>query len=373
MIKPLFRFVFRQKDIPDLTELSNDFNLKRIVYVSVILLVYQIINLIDPSHALHTISISITILILTSFSYSLVIILYYRKLLDAGLGLQMSISFWILILFGMGQYFILDIQTVGMPINVLTYCALLVIVPIFSTRQSFWVFTIFLVFSIVLATLSGASAQYIKSNALICASGFIISMLIQQQYVRMILSLLQENRVDPLTGILNRRGGLDKVETLLALCKRHGRTTALYMIDIDFFKAFNDKLGHLEGDDALRKVARALDDVFERRSDIVCRYGGEEFLACCSIQKENDAALMADRLRKAVIDMSITTPYQRVAEHLTISIGYTLYTPQLNHPSSEKNHFALILEADQALYRAKAAGRNCSVYYDSMETVPAQL
>ena len=367
MLKSLFRFLFMQKDLHDLTELSNDFNLKRIAYVSVIIFVYQIFNLTDLTHSLERISISVTILSLICLSYFLVIVLYYRNFLDAGLGLRMSISFWIMILFGMTQYFIMDIYTVGMPINILTYCALLVIIPIFSTQQSFWLFAIFLVYSTLLATVSGASAHYIQLNALICTSGFVVSMLIQQQYVRMILSLLRENRIDALTGILNRRGGLDRIETLLALCKRHGRTIAIFMIDIDYFKPFNDRLGHLEGDNALRRVARALDGVFERRSDIVCRYGGEEFLAGCSIQRESDAALLAERLCDSVAAMAIPTPDPRVCEHLTVSIGYTVYTsPQTKEQDAiDITHFSLIMEADKALYRAKEQGRNRCVDYST--------
>jgi len=366
MIKKLFHSVHDEKELPELTQLTNEYNLKRIVYTAVFFLVYQLLNILDVAYPKKDLIISCTALIILCSLYILVIVFGYRKLLDAELGVPMSLLFWSLLMLGLTQYMLLDIHRSGTPLNAMMFCSLMVIVPIFTKRQSFFMFFGFFCYSMLVAILAHASALYFKYNLLICISSFALSLLTQQQFVHMILTLSAENRIDPLTGILNRRGGLDQIETLLELCKRHGRAIALYMIDIDFFKQLNDAIGHLEADTALREVARAMDEAFERRTDIICRYGGDEFLACCSIFRKEDAKIMADKLLKAVANAGIATPYQKIAKHLTISIGYTVYTPPQSNVGIGKNHYALILEADQALYGAKADGRNNAVLFSPL-------
>jgi diguanylate cyclase (GGDEF)-like protein len=159
--------------------------------------------------------------------------------------------------------------------------------------------------------------------------------------------------LDGLTGLANRR----RFDQVLEMEWRRGcRSSAplsLIMMDIDFFKAFNDAAGHLAGDECLRQVAQALAAVVQRPGDFIGRYGGEEF-AC--ILPETDAAgawQVAELLQAALAERRILHPASAVSPQVTLSLGVATLVP-----APEADPQQLILIADQALYRAKASGRD---------------
>ena len=125
------------------------------------------------------------------------------------------------------------------------------------------------------------------------------------------------------------------------------------MIDIDCFKAYNDVLGHIDGDKCLIKVADTIKKLAARSGELVARYGGEEFLMLLPMTDQKQAAKQAERLLKAISSLNIEHPNSEVSAHVTLSIGVATYVPQLNEQVSEFLSFA-----DQALYKAKSAGRN---------------
>lgn len=156
------------------------------------------------------------------------------------------------------------------------------------------------------------------------------------------------SRIDMLTGIANRRH-LD--ETLGRWIGEPG-ARALLMVDIDHFKAYNDRLGHLAGDDCLRRVAEALSRFAARHDGFVGRYGGEEFMALFQLDSADHADMLAHRMVKAVHDLAIPHPDQPGGQiRVTISVGYAL-------TSGGETTDTLITRADAALYAAKRRGRN---------------
>jgi diguanylate cyclase (GGDEF)-like protein/PAS domain S-box-containing protein len=165
--------------------------------------------------------------------------------------------------------------------------------------------------------------------------------------------LAEQSLLDGLTGIANRRR-FD--ETLAREYRRHARggaTLSLVLIDIDHFKAFNDRYGHIQGDACLRRVAEALRQNVTRAGDLVARYGGEEF-AC--ILPETDApaaAALAERLRRAVAALDIPHEASPTACRVTVSCGAA--TRRCLPGGAPLD---LLARADEQLYRAKAAGRN---------------
>ncbi|MBU0684088.1 MAG: sensor domain-containing diguanylate cyclase [Candidatus Omnitrophica bacterium] len=166
------------------------------------------------------------------------------------------------------------------------------------------------------------------------------------------------SRTDWLTGLWNTRYFSAILEKKLKKAKETKNPTALLMIDIDNFKRFNDKFGHRQGDDAIKKVADTLNR-YSRGTDFVCRYGGEEF--CIIMSKTNKAAAkrIAERLRKETEksfkkDKTIPKEYK-----LTISLGLAFFP----NDTIEKNDF--INKADQALYRAKQTGKNIVCVYST--------
>ncbi|BCS54218.1 diguanylate cyclase [Geobacter sp. SVR] len=158
---------------------------------------------------------------------------------------------------------------------------------------------------------------------------------------------------DGLTGVANRRRFDQYLDQEWRRALRSGTTISLVMIDIDYFKLFNDGYGHVAGDECLRKVALKLVETLKRPSDMAARYGGEEF-AC--ILPETDAAgalLVAEELRHEVEALQIPHESSEVSSRVTISVGVASMTP-----SPGESYVAIAEQADQALYAAKKEGRN---------------
>ncbi len=155
---------------------------------------------------------------------------------------------------------------------------------------------------------------------------------------------------DALTGLANRRQADEQLVASLALADRTGSALSVILLDVDHFKRFNDEFGHPAGDETLRTVAKALLSG-TRASDVVCRYGGEEFLVIAPGADEAGALVLAERLRLAVSRRE----WPRRA--ITVSLGVSTRSQRKTDPA------ALVMEADQALYRSKHRGRDCATHY----------
>ncbi len=156
---------------------------------------------------------------------------------------------------------------------------------------------------------------------------------------------------DRLTGLANRGFFDDSLERIGAVAERSGEPVTIAMLDVDYFKRFNDTYGHLAGDDALRTLARILIRRF-RSTDLLARYGGEEFVGLFPGMAAEDAQRRLEELRAIVADAAITVDGRGRAAQVTISIGAAVWP----HDTQTLND-ALAL-ADARLYRAKAEGRN---------------
>jgi diguanylate cyclase (GGDEF)-like protein len=162
------------------------------------------------------------------------------------------------------------------------------------------------------------------------------------------------SRIDALTGIANRRCFEEALEQEWSRMKRGDHALSLLLLDLDEFKRYNDSCGHQEGDECLRTVAQALASAVRRSSDLVARYGGEEFAVILPHLGEEGALEMAWTLNRLVSGLAIGHASSRVADIVTVSIGVA--TVRSKKAQAAK---ALIAQADAALYRSKAAGRNC--------------
>jgi diguanylate cyclase (GGDEF)-like protein len=163
--------------------------------------------------------------------------------------------------------------------------------------------------------------------------------------------LARQNTVDPLSEVLNRRGLLHILQTLSRLSQRSGDTLGLLMIDIDDFKQVNDTLGHLAGDRVIQSVARYIKAAV-RTSDVVGRYGGEEFLVALYPVRPEALAATAEKIR-AYIE---TRMRERIP--VTVSIGAACHTGARDDAATVDD---LVREADARLYAAKEAGKNCVI------------
>jgi diguanylate cyclase (GGDEF)-like protein len=156
---------------------------------------------------------------------------------------------------------------------------------------------------------------------------------------------------DGLTELVNRRGFDVALEQNWAHCLREQRPLSLLMLDVDYFKHYNDAWGHQQGDECLRQVARVLAHGLVRSNDIVARYGGEEFAVI--LPTVDDAEQVARRLCTAIEQRKLPHPDSPVSDYVTISIGVGTLLPSLESDSTK-----LLALADRALYEAKHAGRN---------------
>ncbi|MFU2327585.1 Phytochrome-like protein cph2 [compost metagenome] len=175
----------------------------------------------------------------------------------------------------------------------------------------------------------------------------------QQQLLDTNLVLQRLMNSDGLTGLSNRRHFDEYMELEWRRALREQSQLSLLMIDVDYFKTYNDSFGHLEGDEALRKVAAAIRDASARPSDLPARYGGEEFALVLPNTSQGGARLMAEKLRMTVEALKIPHISPAEGASLTISIGLSTITPQTGSNCRE-----LISAADKGLYLAKNNGRN---------------
>lgn len=165
------------------------------------------------------------------------------------------------------------------------------------------------------------------------------------------LSLLSQQ--DALTGLANRRYLDETLDNEWRRALRHETPLTIMMVDIDFFKAYNDSLGHLKGDQCLKDIATAISSIAARSGDLVARYGGEEFLLLFPMTNAQQAKIQAERLMNAIKKIAIVHPCSSVSPYVTISVGVATTIPRLNDSIS-----AFVSRADHALYQAKTNGRN---------------
>jgi diguanylate cyclase (GGDEF)-like protein len=171
---------------------------------------------------------------------------------------------------------------------------------------------------------------------------------------------------DGLTGIANRRRFDEVLDREWRRAFRNHHAIALIMLDIDFFKAYNDHYGHLAGDDVLRTLATVITNCMQRPGDLATRYGGEEFVCILPETDQEGARVVANRMRDSLASQAIPNDYSTVAKHVTVSMGVVSLVPERKQvPSS------LIKMADESMYTAKRAGRNqMAVYGESMPNAP---
>ncbi|MGF1725986.1 diguanylate cyclase domain-containing protein [Photobacterium nomapromontoriensis] len=178
----------------------------------------------------------------------------------------------------------------------------------------------------------------------------------EQQLADAIMELQELSFVDSLTKVANRRSFDEQLRKLWLGHIRGQNPLTLILCDIDFFKAFNDNYGHQQGDVALQAVANALRSVIKRETDEVARYGGEEFAILLPNTDLHGGEIVAEKIHQALAQKKVTHHYSEVDEQLTVSLGIATVTPSKN-----QDYGTLVGMADVALYKAKAAGRNCTM------------
>lgn len=176
-----------------------------------------------------------------------------------------------------------------------------------------------------------------------------------------VLDYLSKN--DALTGIPNRRFFQERLEQEFLRAKRQNESLTLLILDIDFFKNYNDHYGHQQGDICIRSVAQCINSRLERPGDFVARYGGEEFVILLPNTEEEGAFFIAEQIRTEIYALRLSHETSSICNYVTVSIGGRVFRENNYSDSS-----ALLKSADELLYLAKSKNRNC-VIVETLESV----
>jgi diguanylate cyclase (GGDEF)-like protein len=196
----------------------------------------------------------------------------------------------------------------------------------------------------------------------ILAGAIITSLLAINYIVSLYFAARETSLLDELTRIYNRRGLFMILDTEISRARRFKHPLTLIMLDLDFFKMYNDRNGHVQGDSALRKVAGIITKKI-RDVDTAARYGGEEFVIILPETSHDEAVRVAERIRKTVQEASFKGERKLPKGSLTVSLGLVTFHGEY---SSKKR---MIHSADEMLYKAKEEGRNQLIraYYPELK------
>jgi two-component system chemotaxis family response regulator WspR len=175
----------------------------------------------------------------------------------------------------------------------------------------------------------------------------------QMQLAELNMQLLKLANVDGLTGLVNRRHFDERLAEEWLRALRNRRPLTLIMFDVDWFKLYNDKFGHLEGDECLKRIARSAQEIVSRPADTVARFGGEEFIVLLPETDSSGATGVAEKLRIGVENLHLPNPDSSISPYVTISLGIITIVP-----SATSNQDDCLELVDEALYKAKKSGRN---------------
>jgi diguanylate cyclase (GGDEF)-like protein len=192
------------------------------------------------------------------------------------------------------------------------------------------------------------------------AANALLGLAEQQRLKEQNAQLANQAALDPLTGLLNQRSLAVRLEQVFASAQRYSRPLSYLMVDLDGFKEVNDTLGHDGGDQALRRVAQAILQAM-RKADVAARYGGDEFAILLPETDAYGAFVEAERIRRAVEQIRLDHSHL-----LSVSVG----TATFPAPTTETKE-DLMRNADQALYQAKATGKNRTVSFGSDSKIAA--
>lgn len=266
--------------------------------------------------------------------------------------------FWPVWFVSMAVLSCLQMQNGYIGVELLTVCLIANLVPLYNLPE-FLVNLIMSVSIILLVAWNDVSDGMLISTKMeiICFTAMQVLGYLAQRMQLMLWRaheyLYMEAFIDPLTELLNRRGG-NALLAQEAVEQLPGAEAGIIMFDIDYFKRYNDTFGHDAGDACLRIVGQTIRETFTERTRIMIRHGGEEFAVILFDTNEEEVREWAEKLRMAVYEKRLEAPTKDVADYVTVSIGIAV--KKLGEDC--QRYEELLAEADAALYEAKRAGRN---------------
>jgi len=252
------------------------------------------------------------------------------------------------------------------------------IIPIIGIVEIIIIILIYLAVNVILGIYVGVPANIFQLMIILAVLSlysaitqysYSFDVFVEKQRLKDTNNILEQlSETDPLTGLLNRRGLKNKSYILMNKLDKEIESVSnvgLLLIDVDYFKKYNDKYYHLKGDMCLIQIANCLRDNLNHNDDVVSRYGGEEFLVLTKNIDDQKLISFALRIKEAVANLSISFGYNEDFPFITISIGIAKESLELKGISNDQFMTNIFNTADKELYNAKTSGRNC-VSYDNI-------
>lgn len=349
-------------------------NCRRIVAVSPVLLVLYVVNIIllllrrNPGYFMASVFFTVILAIFTLVMDAAICwIMYFNKIDNSKEIWKFKIFYrvfcpvWYV---GMAIISFIQIENGYMGVFLIITCLIANLLPLYNLKE--FLANLILGILVIIGLVWSKSDEGLLVSTRMEIACFVamqvIGYLAQRMQLMLWMSreyLYMEAFVDPLTELLNRRGGNAVLADEMRALKPDDEVGVI-MFDIDYFKKFNDTFGHEAGDGCLKMVGQTIRETLQHRTKLLIRHGGEEFAAIIFDTDENELKELAEKLRCAVYEKRLEAPVKDVADYVTVSIGTSM-----KKMDNENIHYEdLLREADEALYEAKRAGRNRVAYAD---------
>lgn len=266
-------------------------------------------------------------------------------------------SFWLLVSAGILLFNTFDILERGSLINFIIFLSTISLLPILDLKEITLLLLSALFYQLILIIYVDVGFEIFLQSLLFCFAVFLIAQALFISFVKSNIvhkKLESISETDPLTGLLNRRGLEMRLADFQKKKAIKQNRIAIAVLDVDHFKIYNDKLGHLEGDNCLKKIADCLRAVIDEKTNIICRFGGEEFVVLMQNIVDSDLLEVLLKIRCRIKDLNLESCNHATIPDITVSIGAFVFTCDGQALKFEE----LFDHADKELYHAKQNGRD---------------
>lgn len=343
-----------------------DLNLHKIVLYSILVFFFQICNLIiDSLIKTHpgyqsqylTAVIFLAVICIIYFVITLYFLLYNK--FNIIMKKLLYKSFWFIISSGILIFCILDLLETGSLNNFIILLVATAIIAVLDIKEISFILLFDLIVQVTAIIVLKKEVYLILHSTILVIASTVLGQMLFSAFLSSNIAqkrLQQFAETDALTGLPNRRGLEEWIIKNKAACIKENCRISIGFIDIDYFKSYNDKFGHVYGDECIKTIANCLNMFFNGKTSIVCRYGGDEFVVVLKNITDDDALELFTNTKTLLENEKVLTTHNVVTQCTTVSIGVAF------EKFDEHSNFCDILHrADKALYKAKNRGRNIVV------------
>lgn len=345
----------REEDIRAIRQLKTASNMRRLLIFAILILLVQGSNLVVEiffSQRVQTRSACIAVSIIMAF-----ITLFYLcryPFVVKGREMRFLHSFWLCFIAGTFCFGMLDVQEFGILENFYFIPFTLALIPLLESREMLAYLGLSTGLQLIYLMEQGCSVTLLQKTILAALIAFVLGQLMFASYIlakTAQFKLEMTSQTDFSTGLYNRRGLFERMAVFIQ-AKDDEASLALAILDIDYFKKYNDEFGHLQGDICLKRIADDLLAFFDPKTSVVARFGGEELVIVLPNVSNEEARAQLLACKRRIEALALPSGYPEKFPYVTVSIGYAIGVYEA------KDFDRFFKQADNALYLAKNNGRN---------------